>query len=170
MKDIFWALVQDFVILMGFGNRLLCRTDKHIVGVGDQIFISLCTPLSHQFPGRPETPRRQGLPTDRTGHPADESQDDRNRRGPLLLQEPQLQVSLSEIGAKILTHMRPNFFQLNPYKTKFNCFSISAGCLTSGARDQRGRSGSTASRTSPPSSSVSPCPSTTRCCTRTRRR
>ena len=48
--------------------------------------------------------------------------------------------------------------------------SICAGCLTSGARDQRGRSGSTASRTSPPSSSASPCPSTTRCCTRTRRR
>ena len=33
MKDIFWALVQDFVILMGFGNRLLWGTKYSLVYV-----------------------------------------------------------------------------------------------------------------------------------------
>ena len=56
----------------------------------------LCLP---QLPGRPEAAGCQRLPTDRAGHPADEGQDDRNRRGPLLLQKPQLQVSRSTINS-----------------------------------------------------------------------
>ena len=56
--------------------------------------LSLCV---LQLPGRPEAAGCQRLPTDRAGHPADEGQDDRNRRGTLLLQKPQLQVSQSTI-------------------------------------------------------------------------
>ena len=45
-----------------------------------------------------------------------------------------------------------------------------SGFSTSEASDRSARSGSTASRTWRPSSSASPCPNTTRSCTRTKRR
>jgi len=54
-----------------------------------------------QFPGRPGPAGREGLPAHGAGHPQDQSQDHRYRGGPLLIQEPQLQVSKPTAAAKI---------------------------------------------------------------------
>ena len=129
----------------------------------------------------------QRLPTDRAGYSADASQNHRYRRSPLFLQEPQFQVSVPDLFSLSFAECPTSVEQpqhswrlwfvlvIFPFaqtvqQSLYIRFWLAPfiDCSTWEVSALSGRSGSIALKMWRPSSFAWPCPSTTKCSTKTR--